>query len=182
MNNDSNDIVMNHCPFCDIVCLVSKTDTDAAEAANKLVCISCHQCQKEFAIDGDQTKDIKTARKANLKIVTCPHCKKPVTIPHPAPDPLKMDLFCPLCNCNLDDDSQKTEDALSQSESAKPNPVSAEIKATRQPFTRSKSATSYMPLYVLIIFCMGAYLFWAYETGLLPVDTLPFDQWLKVLE
>ena len=56
---DNNDIVMRHCPHCDFICLISKTDIDSARAANKLVSISCHQCHKQFAIDGEQTKDRK---------------------------------------------------------------------------------------------------------------------------
>ena len=76
MNIENNDIVMKHCPHCESICLISKTDIDSSRAANKLVCISCHHCQKQFAIDGEQTKDRKIARPADLKIVTCPSCKK----------------------------------------------------------------------------------------------------------
>ena len=182
MNIDNEDIVMRHCPHCDSICLVSKTDIDSARAANKLVCISCHQCQKQFAIDGGKSKDRKIARPADLKLVICPSCKKQVTLPSPLPDRSTVDLFCPFCDGELDNNVQKAKGKLSHSESANPDLEKAGLNPARQAIPSSKSASNYMPLYVLAVFCLGAYLFWAHETGQFPAVALPFDQWFKILE
>ena len=182
MENGNNDIIMRHCPHCDCICLISKTDIDSARAANKIVNISCHQCHKQFAIDGEQTKDRKIARPATLEFVTCPSCKKQVTLPDLPPDRSTVDLFCPFCESKIDHDGQ-----LSESESLHVVPVKsdlekADLNPAREASQSPKSPTNYMPLYVLFVLCLGAYLFWAFETGQLPVETLPFDQWLKILQ
>ena len=182
MEINNNDIVMRHCPHCDCICLISKTDIDSARAANKLVSISCHQCHKQFAIDGDQAKDRKIAHPADLEFVTCPSCKKQVTLPNLPQDRSTVDLFCPFCDGKIDPDGQKSEVESSHSASVKSNLGKAELNPTRQARPSSKSSTNYIPLYVLFLLCIGAYLFWAFETEQLPVDALPFDQWLKILE
>ena len=182
MENGNNDIVMRHCPHCDCICLISKTDIDSARAANKLVSISCHQCHKQFAIDGDQTKDRKVARPAALKFVTCPSCKKQVTLPDLPPDRSTVDLFCPFCESKIDHDGQMSEGESSHVASVKSDLEKADLKPAREASPSPKSPTNYMPLYVLFVLCLGAYLFWAFETGQLPVETLPFDQWLKILQ
>ena len=182
MNIDNNDVVMRHCPHCDSICLVSKTDVDLARAANKVVCISCHKCQKQFALDGEQSKDRTIARPADLKLVICPFCKKQVTLPNPLPDRSAVDLFCPFCDCELDDVGHEFEGALSHSASAKSDLEKADLNPMRQATPSPKSPTNYMPLYLLFILCLGAYLFWAFETGQLPFNALPFDQWLTLME
>ena len=182
MEIDNNDIVMRHCPHCDCICLVSKTDIDSARAANKLVSISCHQCQKQFAIDGEQTKDRKIARPAALEFVTCPSCKKQVTLPDLLPDRSTVDLFCPFCDSKIDHDRQKSGGESSHLASVKSDLGKADLNPTREASPSPKSPTNYMPLYVLFVLCLGAYLFWAFETGQLPVEALPFDQWLKILQ
>ena len=182
MENGNNDIVMRHCPHCDCICLISKTDIDTARAANKLVSISCHQCHKQFAIDGEQTKDRKIARPAALEFVTCPSCKKQVTLPDLPPDRSTVDLFCPFCESEIDLDGQKSKGKSSHLASVKSDLEKADFNPTREASPSTKSPTNYMPLYVLFVLCLGAYLFWAFETGQLPVDMLPFDQWLKILE
>ena len=182
MNIENNDIVMKHCPYCETVCLILKTDIASLRAANRLVCISCHQCQKQFTIDGDQTKDRKIARPANLKIVTCPSCKNHITLPSPVPDQSTVDLFCPLCGNKIGYNEQNAGSELLHSTSAKPNLAKADFNPTKQAIPGPKSPTNYMPLYILVILCLGAYLFWAFKTGQLPVNALPFDQWLKNLE
>ena len=182
MEIDNNDIVMRHCPHCDCICLISKTDIDSARAENKSVSISCHQCQKQFAIDGDQTKDRKVARPAALKFVTCPSCKKQVTLPDLPPDRSTADLFCPFCESIIDHDGQKSEGESSYLASVKSDPGKADLNPTREASPSPKSPTNYMPLYLLFVLCLGAYLFGAFETGQLPVEALPFDQWLKILQ
>ena len=173
---------MRHCPHCDCICLISKTNIDSARAENKSVSISCHQCQKQFAIDGDQTKDKKVARPAALKFVTCPSCKKQVTLPDLPPDQSTVDLFCPFCESIIDHDGQKSEGESSHLASVKSDPGKADLNPAMEASPSTKSPTNYMPLYVLFVLCLGAYLFWAFETGQLPVETLPFDQWLKILQ
>ena len=173
---------MRHCPHCDCICLISKTDIDSAQAANKLVSISCHQCQEQFAIDGDQTKDRKIARPAALEFVTCPSCKKQVTLPDLPPDWSTVDLFCPFCESEIDHDGQKSEGKLSHLASVKSDLRESDFNPKREPSPSTKSPTNYMPLYVLFVLCLGAYLFWAYETGHLSVEALPLDQWLKILQ
>ncbi len=173
---------MRHCPHCDCICLISKTDVDSARAEKKLVSISCHQCQKQFAIDGDQTKDRKIARPATLKFVTCPSCKRQVTLPDLPPDWTTVDLFCPFCESKIDHVGQKTESDSSHLASVKSDLGKADLNATGETSPSTKSPINYMPLYVLFFLCIGAYLFWALETGQLPVGALPFDRWLKILQ
>ena len=182
MENGNNDIVMRHCPHCDCICLISKTDIDSARAANKLVSISCHQCHKQFAIDGEQTKDRKIARPATLEFVTCPSCKKQVTLPNLPPDRSTVDLFCPFCESKIDHDGQRSEGESSNLASVNSDLEKADLNPSKEASASPKSPTNYMPLYVLFVLCLGAYLFWAFETGQLPVETLPFDQWLKILQ
>ena len=182
MENGNNDIVMRHCPHCDCICLISKTDIDSARAANKLVSISCHQCHKQFAIDGEQTKDRKIARPATLEFVTCPSCKKQVTLPDLPPDRSTVDLFCPFCESKIDHEGQMSEGESSHVASVKSDLEKTDLNPARDASPSPKSPTNYMPLYVLFVLCLGAYLFWAFETGQLPVETLPFDQWLKILQ
>ncbi len=182
MEIDNSDIVMRHCPHCDCICLISKTDIDSARAANKLVSIACHQCQKQFAIDGNQTKDRKIARPAALEFVTCPSCKKQVTLPDLPADRSSVDLFCPLCDSKIDHDRQKSEGESSHLASVKSDLGKADLNPTKEASPSPKSPTNYMPLYVLFVLCLGAYLFWAFETGQLPVEALPLDQWLKILQ
>ena len=182
MENGNNDTVMRHCPHCDCICLISKTDIDSARAANKLVSISCHQCHKQFAIDGEQTKDRKIARPATLEFVTCPSCKKQVTLPDLPPDRSTVDLFCPFCESKIDHDGQISEGQSSHVAPVKSDLEKADLNPAREASQSPKSPTNYMPLYDLFGLCLGAYLFWAFETGQLPVETLPFDQWLKILQ
>ena len=182
MENGNNDIVMRHCPHCDCICLISKADIDSARAANNLVSISCHQCHKQFAIDGEQTKDRKIARPAALEFVTCPSCKKQVTLPDLPPDRSTVDLFCPFCEGKIDHDGQMSEGESSHGASVKSDLGKADLNPAREASPSPRSTTNYMPLYVLFVLCLGAYLFWAFETGQLPVETLPFDQWLKILQ
>ena len=182
MENVNNDIVMRHCPHCDCICLISKTDIDSAQAANKLVSISCHQCHKQFAIDGEQTKDRKIARPATLEFVTCPSCKKQVSLPDLPSDRSTVDLFCPFCESKIDHDGQMSQGESSHVASVKSDLEKADLNPAREASPSLKSPTNYMPLYVLFVLCLGAYLFWAFETGQLPVETLPFDQWLKILQ
>ena len=182
MENGNNDTVMRHCPHCDCICLISKTDIDSARAANKLVSISCHQCHKQFAIDGEQTKDRKIARPATLEFVTCPSCKKQVTLPDLPPDRPTVDLFCPFCESKIDHDGQLSEGESSHVVPVKSDLEKADLNPAREASQSPKSPTNYMPLYVLFVLCLGAYLFWVFETGQLPVETLPFDKWLKILQ
>ena len=182
MEIDNKDILMRHCPHCDCICLISKTDIDSARAANKLVSISCHQCQTQFAIDSDQTTDRKIARPAHLEFVTCSSCKNQVTLPDLLPDRSTVDLFCPFCDSKIDHDGRKSDGGSLHLASVKSDVGKAQLSPTRQASPSPKSPTNYIPLYVLFILCLGAYLFWAFETGQLPVDALPFDQWLKFLE
>ena len=182
MEKGNNDKVMRNCPHCDCICLISKTDIDSARAANKLVSISCHQCHKQFAIDGEQTKDRKIALPATLEFVTCPSCKKQVTLPDLPPDRSTVDLFCPFCESKIDHEGQMSEGESSHVAPVKSDLEKAGLNPAREASPSPKSPTNYMPLYVLFVLCLGAYLFWAFETGQLPVETLPFDQWLKILQ
>ena len=182
MKISSSNLIMRHCPHCDNICLFSKADIDILQAENKSVRISCHQCQKQFSIDSDETNDKKIGRPAKLKLITCPSCKNQVAMPHSIPNLSDVDMFCPFCNGELHGNDH-VEVASS------PGPAKKKSDFLKADFTISGKATSspnsaptYMPLYILAIICLGAYLFWAYETGQLPIDELPIDQWLKILE
>ena len=86
MKISSSNLIMRHCPHCDNICLFSKADIDILQAENKSVRISCHQCQKQFSIDSDETNDKKIGRPAKLKLITCPSCKNQVAMPHSIPN------------------------------------------------------------------------------------------------
>ena len=129
-----------------------------------------------------QTKDRKVARPAVLEFVTCPSCKKQVTLPDLPPDRSTLDLFCPFCESKIDIDGQKSEGEPPHLASVKSDLEKADLTPTREANPSPKPPKNYMPLYVLFVLCLGACLFWAFETGHLPVEALPFDQWLKILQ
>ena len=59
-----NDSIMNHCPHCDSLCLLSQSEVDMAQAANKAVAITCHQCNAQFGLEHNCPTDTKPARPA----------------------------------------------------------------------------------------------------------------------
>jgi hypothetical protein len=56
-----------------------------------------------------------------------------------------------------------------------PSPV-AEISNNDASKPDRDTSVNRMPLYLLILVCLGVYLYWARETGQLPID-----QWLMIL-
>ena len=66
-----NDSIMNHCPHCDSLCLLSHSEVDAAQAANKAVAITCHQCNAQFGLEHNRptgTKRCPTRRDENCRL------------------------------------------------------------------------------------------------------------------
>jgi len=90
-----NDSIMNHCPHCDSLCLLSQSEVDTAQAANKAIAITCHQCNAQFGLDHSCPPGTKRARPAEMKIIDCPSCKMAITIPTHRSSDMKVDLFCP---------------------------------------------------------------------------------------
>ena len=62
-----NDSIMNHCPHCDSLCLLSQSEVDMAQATNKAVAITCHQCNAQFGLEHNCPTDTKPARPAGKK-------------------------------------------------------------------------------------------------------------------
>lgn len=165
MNMNINEMVIKHCPYCDSLCLISQNKIDTERAAGKTVEIACHQCTKQFSLDGDNLKDIGVGRAANIKLYHCPSCQKPITVPNLLPDLMGADLFCPLCDEKVD-----VKQIIQEQKATADNSVSQQIKPVEKP------KTSYAPLYILLIFSILALGFWAKESGQLPID-----HWIRIL-
>ena len=103
-------------------------------------------------------------------------------MPHSIPNLGTVDLFCPFCNGELHEDDHVEVAPSPDPAKKKSDLLKADVTTSGKATSRTDSAPSYIPLYILVIICLGAYLFWAYETGQLPIDKLPIDQWLKILE
>ena len=171
-----NDSIMNHCPHCDSLCLLSQSEVDTAQAANKAVAITCHQCNGKFSLDQNCPAGTKPARPAEMKIVDCPSCKMAITIPTHLSSDVKIDLFCPLCDSKIqqaDPDNQAITTPTTPP--GTPSPVAEIINDNASKPDRDTSANR-MSLYLLILVCLAVYLYWSRETGQLPID-----QWLKIL-
>ena len=181
-----NDSIMNHCPHCDSLCLLSQSEVDTAQAANKAVAITCYQCNAQFGLEHNCPTGTKPARPAEMKIVDCPSCKMAITIPTRLSSDAKIDLFCPLCDSAIqqaDQDNQAATTPNATIQATKtpatppetPSPV-AEISNDNASKPDRDTSINRMPLYLLILICLGVYLYWARETGQLPID-----QWLMIL-
>ena len=171
-----NDSIMIHCPHCDGLCLLSQSEFDTARAANKAVAITCHQCDGQFGLDQSCPTNTKRARPAEMKIVDCPSCKMAITIPTNLSGDVKIDLFCPLCDSEIqqaDPDNQAATTPTAPPET--PNPVAKSSNNNASNPDRDTSVNR-IPLYLLILVCLAVYLYWARET-----NQLPIDQWLKIL-
>ena len=157
-----------------------------AQAANKAVAITCHQCNAQFGLEHNCPTDTKPARPAAMKIVDCPSCKMAITIPTRLSGDAKSDLFCPLCDSEIqqgdqDDQAAKTPATTSPGATTPaapletPSPV-AEISNGNASKPDRDTSVNRMPLYLLILVCLAVYLYWARKTGQLPID-----HWLKIL-
>jgi hypothetical protein len=181
-----NDSIMNHCPHCDSLCLLSQSEVDIAQAANKAVAITCHQCNAKFGLEHNCPTDIKPARPAAMKIVNCPSCKMAITIPTRLSGDMRIDLFCPLCDNKIPQGDQnnqaaKTPATISPDATIPAEPLEtpssvAEISNDNTSKPARDTSVNRVPLYLLILVCLAVYLYWARETGQLPID-----QWLKIL-
>ena len=171
-----NDSTINHCPHCDSLCLFSQSEVDTAQATNKAVAITCHQCNGQFGLEHNCPTGTKSARPAAMKIVDCPSCKMAITIPTRLSSDVKIDLFCPLCDSKIQQtspDNQATTIPAAQPET--PSSVAAISNDNASEPDRDTSVNR-IPLYLLILICLAVYLYWARDTGQLPID-----QWFKIL-
>ena len=109
-----------------------------------------------------------------------------ITIPTRLSSDAKIDLFCPLCDSAIqqaDQDNQAATTPNATIQATKtpatppetPSPV-AEISTDNASKPDRDTSVNRMPLYLLILVCLAVYLYWARETGQLPID-----QWLKIL-
>jgi hypothetical protein len=171
-----NDSIINHCPHCDSLCLLSQSEVDTAQAANKAIAVTCHQCKAQFGLDHSCPTGTKRARTAEMKIIDCPSCKMAITIPTHFSSNVTSDLFCPICDSEIqqaDSDNQVTTTPTAAPEM--PSPV-AETSNDNAGKPDRDISVNRVPLYLLILACLAVYLYWARETGQLPID-----QWLKIL-
>jgi len=181
-----NDSIMNHCPHCDSLCLLSQSEVDTAQAANKAVAITCHQCNAQFGLEHNCPTGTKPARPAEMKIVDCPSCKMAITIPTRLSSDAKIDLLCPLCDSAIQQGDQDNQTATTPNATIQATKTPATLPETPSPVTAISNdnaskpdrdtSVNRMPLYLLILVCLAVYLYWARETGQLPID-----QWLKIL-
>ena len=94
---------------------------------------------------------------------------------------MKIDLFCPLCDSKIQQGDQDKKVATTPGATTPaapletPSPV-AEISNDNASKPGRDTSVNRMPLYLLILVCLAVYLYWARETGQLPID-----QWLKIL-
>ena len=168
------DMIIKHCPHCDGLCLISQNKVNAEHLANKKVTIACHQCSKQFSLDGDHTKDNGIARPAKMQVNECSSCKELITVPNPLPDQITVELLCPLCGNKFE--VGQTEHGKKTKEN-KLNPTTTDKNIVQQTKPENKLKTSFTPLYILIVICVAAFAFWAKETSQFPVN-----HWLKILE
>ena len=171
-----NDSIMIHCPHCDSLCLLLQSEVGAAHAANKAVAITCHQCNGQFGLDHNCPTDTKRARPAEMEIVDCSSCKMAITVPTHLSGDVKIDLFCPLCDSEIQQADPDNQDTTTPN--APPETLSSVAEISNNNTSRPDRATGInrMPLYLLILVCLAGYLYWALETGQLPID-----QWLMIL-
>jgi hypothetical protein len=171
-----NDNIMHHCPHCDSLCLLSQSEVDTAQAANKAVAITCHQCNGQFGLERNCPTGTKPARPAAMKTVDCPSCKMAITIPTRLSGDVKIDLFCPLCDSKIQQASPDNQAAtIPAAQLETPSPGAA-ISNDNTSKPERDTSVNRIPLYLLILVCLAVYLYWARETGQLPIG-----QWLKIL-
>ena len=177
----TNSQMINHCPTCDQICVVAQKAADDAIASGAMVLISCHHCNEQFVpatMTGPKASTYKTGRAATIAITKCTSCEQPISVPEVFPDARVIGMICPLCDSKLDIAK------LSQLETANDGPMSddkASRPATNITTGKKKRAQvngdiNRVPLYLLIIASLAGYLYWARETGQLPID-----QWLRLL-
>ena len=116
-----NDSIMKHCPHCDSLCLLSQSEVDTAQAANKAVAITCHQCNAQFGLEHNCPTGTKPARPAEMKIIDCPSCKMAITIPTRLSGDMKIDLFCPLCDSEIQQGDQDDQAQQPQAQQHQPH-------------------------------------------------------------
>ena len=168
------DMVIKHCPHCYGLCLISQNEINAEYRANKEVVIACHQCAKEFSLNGDHTKDNGIVHPVKVRIDECQSCKKLITVPDPLPDQTTVKLSCPLCDYKFEFSQADHRKKIKDNEL---NPTTSDKIIGQPTEPNNKLKMSYTPLYILIIICIGAFAFWAKETG-----QVSFNHWLKFLE
>ena len=166
-------INMRHCPQCGSVCLLSQSAIAAAEADGRTVAIACHSCNAQFGLDHNRATGTKRARLAKMDIFDCPSCRNPISVPDPLPDPAIVDLVCPLCDCAINPADLMQSAAPMAPITDYHSPDDIITTENLRPPERDQTVTR-VPLYLLIIACLAVYLYWARETGHLPID-----QWLK---
>lgn len=172
-------MMMSRCPACDSLFTVPDKVIDEAVASGAMVMISCHYCGDQFGPEGSaQTSSQKTARPAAMMVCACPACQQPISVPDPLPDRSLVRLACPLCDASIDTDLLGGVGSLGPIgktviPTAAPAPAPTGNGAGRPP---RPSDVIRWPLYLLILAVIGGYLYWARETGQLPVD-----QWLRDL-
>jgi hypothetical protein len=177
----TNSQMIHHCPTCDQLCVVGHKAVDDAVASGTMVLISCHHCGEQFApatTAGTTAGPYKTGRAASIAIKNCTSCQQPISVPDPFPDAGVIDMICPLCDSKLDIDKlrqQKTadDDTVTDDTASRPTPDITADKKTRPQRDRDINR---VPLYLLIVVSLAGYLYWARETGQLPID-----HWLRLL-
>ena len=166
---------------CDQLCVVTQKAFDDAAASGTMVLISCHHCGEQFApttATGPTAGSYKIGRVARVAIKNCTSCQQPISVPDPFPDAGVIDMICPLCDSKLDIDKlhqQETADdyAVADDKASRSSPDITTDKKTRPQRDRDINR---VPLYLLIVVSLAGYLYWARETGQLPID-----HWLRLL-
>ena len=177
----TNSQMINHCPTCDQLCVVAQKAVDEAIASSAMVLISCHHCSEQF-VPATMTRpsagNYKAGRAATINIKNCTSCEQPISVPDPFPDAHVIDMICPLCDSKLDiaklrQQGTANDGPMSDDTALRPAPDITAGKKTRPQVDRDINRA---PLYLLIAASLAGYLYWARETGQLPID-----EWLRLL-
>ena len=129
-------------------------------------------------MSGPTASAYKTGRAATIAIKKCTSCEEPISVPDPFPDAHEIDMICPLCDSKLNiaklrQQETANDSPMSDYTALRPTPDITAGKTTRPQVDRDINR---VPLYLLIFVSLAGYLYWARETGQLPID-----HWLRLL-
>ncbi len=191
MKTAGNDILINHCPDCGGLCLMPHSKVEHATSSGQMIKIICHICASQFTpgpnIDPwkGQYSPANIAADARMAIANCPSCAQPISVPDPLPDDASTDLICPLCEDSIDvklleislpssGDDHKTTPVNQPDDVAVSSPT---VETAPKSHRKRGIIASYTPVYLLILLLIGGYLYWARETGQLPID-----EWISLIQ
>jgi len=165
-------VMMDRCPRCDSLFMVPQDTINTALQSGGTVFIACYHCDTQF--EADKSRHLSLAGRTgapSMRLGNCPGCKGAVSIPDPLPDKHIIQICCPLCESVIDS-AMLTKTAHAVPEEKLMQTIVGDGHARPQ----RDDDINRVPLYLLILVILGGLLYWARETGQLPID-----QWLRLL-